>query len=132
MITAVDTNILSDILRPSNPYYTESLRWLRDAQARGQALICDIVYAELVYHYTYDRDALESDLQRLNVEVSSIDTNIAYEAGLRWAQYRREGGPRNRVLPDFLIGAHAIVTADTFLTRDAGFYRTYFPELRAL
>ena len=44
-------------------------------------------------------------------------------------RYRRSGGPRERIISDFLIGAHAAAEADTFLTRDRGFYAKYFPEL---
>lgn len=39
-------------------------------------------------------------------------------------------GPRERILPDFLVGAHAVLSTDAFLTRDRRFYGTYFPELR--
>ena len=73
---------------------------------------------------------MDSALHLIGATVSPIDTDIAYIAGLRWGQYRRAGGPRTRILADFLIGAHAIAAAGAFLTRDRGFYSTYFPELQ--
>lgn len=91
-------------------------------------MVCDIVYAELAPAFP-DRNALDDALRRINVTRSPIDADIAWDAGRRWRRHRSSGGRRTRIITDFLIGAHAIATAETFLTRDRGFYRAYFPEL---
>ena len=129
MITAVDTSVLFDLFRSDSPFHAESTERLRTAYDVGAIVACDIVYAELVPAFP-DRAGLDQALRELNVATVSINTAIAYEAGLRWKRYREAGGPRARVIPDFLIGAHAVVAADAFMTRDRGFYRTYFPELQ--
>ncbi len=129
MITSVDTNVLLDLFRTDSPYHSQSRGGLRDAYDRGAVVVCDIVYAELVPAFG-DRVSLKRVLREIGVTISPIDTDIAYEAGLRWLRYRQAGGPRERIISDFLIGAHASATADSFLTRDRGFYSTYFPELQ--
>ena len=129
MTTAVDTNILVDVVAPDETTGQASRELLRIAYDRGPVLVCDVVYAELVPAFE-SREALDAALRDVGATVSPIDTDIAYMAGLRWGQYRRAGGPRTRILADFLIGAHAIAAADAFLTRDRGFYATYFPELQ--
>ncbi|MYE47402.1 MAG: type II toxin-antitoxin system VapC family toxin [Chloroflexi bacterium] len=131
MITAIDTNVLLDIFLSGAPRHDESREAVRSAYDAGAIIVCDIVYAELVPAFD-DRAALDEALREMNVRLSPIDTAIAYEAGRRWMQYRRAGGPRTRIISDFLIGAHAVAEADHFLTRDRGFFATYFPELSSL
>ena len=128
MITAVDTSVLLDVFLPDKHHGPLSKELLRNAYDRGAILICDLVYAELVPAFD-DRATLDGALREISATISPIDTDIAYEAGQRWSRYRQAGGPRDRIITDFLIGAHAAVKAETFLTRDRGFYSTYFPEL---
>ena len=129
MITAVDTNVLLDVFIPSDEHGPRSREWLSAAYNAGAVIVCDLVYAELVPAFTA-KASLDNALREIGAALSPINSSIAYEAGLRWKLYRESGGPRNRIIIDFLIGAHAASTADAFLTRDRGFFATYFPDLK--
>lgn len=129
MITAVDTSVLLDVFLDDVRHAVRSKERLRHAYDRGAILVCDVVYAELAPAFP-DRRSLERALRTLGATVSPMTTDIAYDAGRRWLRYRRAGGPRKRIITDFLIGSHALTAAETFLTRDRGFYKTCFPELR--
>jgi predicted nucleic acid-binding protein len=128
MIAVVDTNILLDIFLPDEKFSSTSAMLLKKAFDQGALIISEMVYAELVPQFK-ERDQLDRVLKALNISLSVLDRESAYLAGKKWALYRQAGGKRDRIITDFLIGAHALVKGDRFLTRDRGFYRTYFPEL---
>jgi len=129
MITAVDTNILLDVFLPDKKFASASSELLKLAYDEGALVICDIVYAELVPQFE-KRSILDSALSTISMSLSSIDKDVAFLAGERWKIYRKSGGKRKRIITDFLIGAHAMIKAERFLTRDRGFYKSYFPDLR--
>ena len=129
MITAIDTNILLDVFLPDKKYADSSAALLKQAYDEGALVICDIVYAELVPQFN-NRSLLDSTLARINVTLSSVDSDIAYLAGDKWSLYRRAGGKKERIITDFIIGAHAFLKTDRFLTRDRGFYKNYFQDLK--
>ena len=131
MISAIDTNILLDVFLPDKRFADESSRLLKVAYDQGALIICDVVYAELVPQFG-DRRALEDALSMLHVSVSSLNADSAFLAGEQWGHYRKSGGTRERIITDFLIAAHASIKADRFLTRDRGFYASYFPQLSIL
>jgi predicted nucleic acid-binding protein len=59
--------------------------------------------------------------------VEEIPVEAAFLAGHAHAEYRRKGGARQAILPDFLIGAHAAVTGRPLLTRDPRRVARYIP-----
>ena len=131
MITALDTNVLLDVFGADPKFAAASAEALRRCLRDGVLLACEVVWAETATVFG-DAQHFRDAMRKLPASFSPITEEAAIRATEVWRRYRAGGGPRNRIAADFLIGAHAVVTADRLLTRDRGFYRRYFAGLRVI
>lgn len=131
MITAVDTNVLLDVLAGDAAHGELSAAALETAAAAGSLVICEVVYAELSVAFRTQQECDEF-LHQNQIRVEPLGRAASFLASRAWREYRRRGGKRSRILPDFLIGAHAATRASQLLTRDRGFYGELFPALRVV
>ena len=127
MKTAVDSSVLFDIVKGA-PGAAAAQAALEAALAHGGLCICAVVVAELGRYFKRNDDVL-AFLADCQIEHEPITLEAALGAAGIMRAYARNKGPRARVAPDFLIGAHALHQADALLTTDGGFYRRYFSGL---
>ena len=130
-MTLVDTNVLLDLVTNDETWADWSVAQLEEASFRGPLVINDVVYAELSVRYKRIED-LEAFLDAAGLELRPLPRSALFLAGKVFTRYRRSGGTRTGVLPDFFIGSHAAVAELPLLTRDVGRYQTYFPTVELI
>lgn len=123
----VDSNILLDVLQDDPVHGRASAHALAQAIDEGAAINA-VIYAEVSVGFDRIED-LEGALPASDLPRLPIPLEAAFLAGKCFVRYRRNRGTKNSPLPDFFIGAHAAVSGMRLLTRDAGRYGTYFPNL---
>lgn len=155
MIAALDTNVLLDILIPDPLHLDSSLKCLKRLREEGTLIIGEMVFAELSSQFETLKD-LSRFLTETSIILAPSQEAALYEAGVAWKKYTakrtrsfvcsacghsgrltcpqcgREFSPKIHVISDFLIGAHAVVSADCLVARDRGFYRSFFKGLQVL
>ncbi len=124
----VDTNILIDILSKDPLWEAPSATALQLATARDTVAVTDVVYAELAPNYPSPEE-LDAALEQLRLKTATPPRQALFLAGHAFKRYRRRGGTKTGVLPDFFIGAHAAVEGAALLTRDPDRVRAYFPTV---
>jgi predicted nucleic acid-binding protein len=125
----IDSNVLLDIITDDPVWADWSASTLEETVRRGATSINPLIYAEVSVSF----DDL-ADLDRKLPEAVLTRAPLPYSAGFLAAKahraYRLRGGTRLATLPDFFIGAHAVVAGLTLVTRDARRYRSAFPTLK--
>ena len=131
MTTAIDSNVLFDVFLPDPVFERRSREAIEMCAHSGGLVIVEPVYAELAAWFS-SQSALDEVLDELEIIVEPVSRVGAFAAGRAWKKYRQGGGSRNHIMTDFLIGGHAQAEAHQLLSRDRGFYKSYFAGLEII
>ncbi len=127
MVTAIDTSVLLDVLLDDAQHVSASIAALHLAAAQCPLIISEVALAEMVP--VLPRGETDRFLNDWNLRFVPATQPVATLAGEMFRTFLQRGGKRGRVVPDFLIAAHAQLLADRLLARDRGYYRDYFSQL---
>ena len=127
----VDTSILINVATQHPEWFTWSRAQLDNAALADEMVVVnDIIYAEMSVRYSMS--TLDAVLDRIAVQLVPMPREALFVAGRSFQRYRAAGGIRTGVLPDFFIGAHALVAGIPLITRDIARYRSYFPGIELI
>jgi predicted nucleic acid-binding protein len=129
--TLVDSNVLLDLFTKDPQWSAWSRARLAESLDRGPVLVNQVVYGEVAYRFS-TIEALDEVLTPDRFVRGNLPWAAAFLAATCYRDYRRRGGRRASILPDFFIGAHAAVLGLQLRTRDGARYRTYFPTVNVI
>ena len=133
---ALDTNVLIDLLG-DDPRADAAEAALRLALTNGPVVVCDVVLSEVTAGLGSGSEVLDV-LEEMGIRFVAVDQRAAVRSGEMQRKYNqrlRAAGKRPlslRTVPDFLVGAHALLQCSALITRDAGFFRDYFKGLKVI
>jgi predicted nucleic acid-binding protein len=104
---------------------------VRDALHQGPVVLCDVVLAEVCTALKHGSEVLQ-DIEEAGLAYLPTEAKAALRAGEMQRRYRQRGGRHGRTVPDFLVGAHALLQCSALITHDAGFFRDYFKGLKVI
>lgn len=123
--TVVDSSVLLDVFTEDPQWVAWSQARLTEAAQHGALVVNAVILAEIAPRFSRI-EALRHALPSMTT-IEEIPPAAAFLAGHAHTAYRRGGGIREAILPDFLIGAHAAVTGRPLLTRDPRRVATHIP-----
>ena len=127
----VDSNIFLHIVNPEDGASGQVLAAFETVSLNSPIYINPIIFAEISPGFDAC-SVVERFLAGLGVTVVGLSPEDAFHAGQAFLAYRRNGGPRTTILPDFLIGAQAACRGWPILTRDPKRFATYFPNVELI
>ena len=127
----VDSCILLDLFT-DDPNWADWSEKILDQYSQTNTLyINSIVYTEVSIGFNKIEE-VEKAISLLGMKVLEIPREALFLAGKVFLKYRKNKGTKNSSLPDFFIGAHAIVSNFNLITRDSTKYKIYFPQLKLI
>lgn len=128
---AIDSSVIIDLLANDARTAEGAEASLRQSLTNGPVVVCDVVLAEVT---TALRDGAEAlgVLEEMGIAFLAVEARSAVRAGEMQRRYRQRGGLRQRTVPDFIVGAHALLQCSALITRDASFFRDYFKGLKLI
>ena len=134
---AIDTSVLIDLLGEDATMADAAEACVRDALARGPVVLCEVVVSEITAGLGHGADIMDV-VEEMGMSFLPLERRAAIRAGEMQRRYNERRRSRDlvgnspRTVPDFIVGAHALLQCSALISRDSGFFRDYFKGLKVI